>query len=229
MLKYVAFVAVGLAALLPGARSVVAGPATCTVGHVVDGDTFDCTDGTRIRMLQIDTPEANACGGSWATAALANIFLPVGTQVRLDYDAVTTDRYGRTLAAPIVTGTDGADYNISIVMVYVGLAHAAYYGDNAKYLDWANASETWARNAQWNMWAPGGPFNGGVQCGGGSAPAPAPPPDGGDNCSPSYPDFCIPPPPPDLDCKDIAGKNFTVLAPDPHGFDGDHDGVGCES
>jgi micrococcal nuclease len=49
------------------------------------------------------------------------------------------------------------------------------------------------------------------------------------NCSPSYPDFCIPPPPPDLDCGDIGAKNFTVLSPDPHGFDGNSDGVGCES
>ena len=48
------------------------------------------------------------------------------------------------------------------------------------------------------------------------------------NCSPAYPDFCIPPPPPDLDCGDIGRKDFRVLAPDPHRFDGDHDGVGCE-
>jgi micrococcal nuclease len=49
------------------------------------------------------------------------------------------------------------------------------------------------------------------------------------SCDPAYPDFCIAPPPPDLDCKDIARKNFTVLPPDPHRFDGDHDGRGCES
>src|SRR4051794_14296661 len=48
-------------------------------------------------------------------------------------------------------------------------------------------------------------------------------------CDASYPDFCIPPPPPDLDCKDIPRKNFTVRPPDPHGFDGDKDGIGCES
>jgi hypothetical protein len=53
---------------------------------------------------------------------------------------------------------------------------------------------------------------------------------GGGNCSPAYPDFCIPPPPPDLDCSDVAPHtNFTVRPPDPHGFDGDGDGVGCES
>jgi micrococcal nuclease len=40
---------------------------------------------------------------------------------------------------------------------------------------------------------------------------------------------CIPPPPPDLDCGDIAYTNFTVLSPEPHRFDGDHDGVGCQT
>jgi hypothetical protein len=49
------------------------------------------------------------------------------------------------------------------------------------------------------------------------------------NCDPSYPDFCIPPPPPDLDCPDINGTDFTVQGADPHGFDADGDGVGCES
>ena len=46
------------------------------------------------------------------------------------------------------------------------------------------------------------------------------------NCHPSYPDFCIPPPPPDLNCPDIGETDFTVQGTDPHGFDGDNDGVG---
>jgi S-layer homology domain len=51
-----------------------------------------------------------------------------------------------------------------------------------------------------------------------------------EDCDPSYPDFCIPPPPPDLDCDDIDGpKPFTVNPPDPHNFDGDGNGQGCES
>jgi hypothetical protein len=49
------------------------------------------------------------------------------------------------------------------------------------------------------------------------------------DCDPSYPDFCIPPPPPDLDCADVNGSDFTVLAPDPHRFDREGDGLGCES
>src|SRR5215204_5871958 len=48
-------------------------------------------------------------------------------------------------------------------------------------------------------------------------------------CDSSYPDFCIPPSPPDLNCDDVDGTNFKVLSPDPHGFDRDNDGIGCES
>ncbi len=48
-------------------------------------------------------------------------------------------------------------------------------------------------------------------------------------CHPSYPTVCIPPPPPDLDCSDIPYRRFIVLPPDPHNFDTDHDGIGCES
>ena len=62
-----------------------------------------------------------------------------------------------------------------------------------------------------------------------SAPTPVPtqPPVAG-GCDPSYPDFCIPPYPPDLNCGDVAGSGFTVLPPDPHGFDENGDGIGCE-
>jgi hypothetical protein len=64
-------------------------------------------------------------------------------------------------------------------------------------------------------------------------PAPPPPPTSGGKCAASYPDECVPPPPPDLDCADIAYRKFRVLwnvpDPDPHHFDGNRDGLGCES
>lgn len=49
-----------------------------------------------------------------------------------------------------------------------------------------------------------------------------------DICDSSYPDICVTPYPPDLDCGDLEFTNFRVYQPDPHGFDGDKDGVGCE-
>jgi hypothetical protein len=51
------------------------------------------------------------------------------------------------------------------------------------------------------------------------------------SCDPAYPDFCIQPvwEVGDLDCTQVAGAWFTVYAPDPHGFDADYDGYGCEA
>ena len=51
----------------------------------------------------------------------------------------------------------------------------------------------------------------------------------GGNCAASYPDGCIPSPSSDLNCGDIAYRRFRVVGSDPHGFDRDGDGIGCES
>jgi uncharacterized protein YraI len=51
------------------------------------------------------------------------------------------------------------------------------------------------------------------------------------DCDPSYPDLCIPPGSADLNCDYVFSlglRSITVYAPDPHGFDGDGNGVGCE-
>ena len=55
------------------------------------------------------------------------------------------------------------------------------------------------------------------------------PPPQENKCDPSYPDACIAPYPPDLDCGEIGYSNFRVIGDDPHGFDRDNDGIGCES
>jgi hypothetical protein len=49
------------------------------------------------------------------------------------------------------------------------------------------------------------------------------------SCDPSYPDVCVTPYPVDLDCDEISYSNFRVTGSDPHGFDDDYDGIGCES
>lgn len=59
-------------------------------------------------------------------------------------------------------------------------------------------------------------------------PQPEPAPEPAGNCDPAYPSVCIPSGP-DLDCPEVSYKDFQVLEPDPHGFDRDNDGVGCES
>jgi len=64
-----------------------------------------------------------------------------------------------------------------------------------------------------------------------SRPAPSKPATAAGGCHPSYPDFCIPPPPPDVNCSSpvIAGRTgFAVRSPDPHRLDQNGDGIGCE-
>jgi hypothetical protein len=48
-------------------------------------------------------------------------------------------------------------------------------------------------------------------------------------CDSSYPNICIPSPPPIMSCDDIEARNFEVQSPDLHHFDADNDGVGCET
>src|SRR5205823_688677 len=69
------------------------------VKSVIDGDSFEVVDGTKIRFIGIDAPdvETNDCFSAEATAHLREL-LPAGQAVRLVYDTSTTDRFGRTLA-----------------------------------------------------------------------------------------------------------------------------------
>ena len=112
------------------------------------------------------------------------------------------DRYGRLLYYVYTQAGDSIDE----MLVSEGLAKA------------------WTRDGQHRDLLVG--FEqGGVGC----FRSQVPPDDTQAECQPSYPGVCIHPPPPDLDCGEISHRRFTVLAPDPHGFDRDKDGVGCES
>ena len=48
-------------------------------------------------------------------------------------------------------------------------------------------------------------------------------------CDPSYPTICLRSGASDLDCRDIGFANFRVVGSDPHQFDRDRDGIGCEA
>jgi|RhiMethySRZTD1v2_1073278.scaffolds.fasta_scaffold743706_1 endonuclease YncB( thermonuclease family) len=107
------------------------------VERVVDGDTVDVSVNgttTRIRLLNIDTPESVdpnqpvQCLGPEATEFLKTV-LPVGTTVGLEYDEERIDRYDRTLAA--VFTSDGMLVNAEIARQ--GLAATMVIGDNDRF------------------------------------------------------------------------------------------------
>jgi micrococcal nuclease len=66
--------------------------------------------------------------------------------------------------------------------------------------------------------------------GGSEVPVSAEPTPVAGDCDPSYPDLCIPPGLADLDCDYVYGLGLSPITdypPDPHGFDGDGNGIGC--
>ncbi len=199
-----------------------------SVESVVDGDTIVIAGGTRVRLIGIDTPETKdprkpvQCFGLEASAFTSSL-LQSGTPVRLVYDVERLDRYGRTLAY-VYRRADGLFVNAALVAD--GYASVATFPPNVAHVEDFTALAADARDANLGLWS---------ACAGEPGPAPAAPPpaaappSAGGACDPSYPGVCIPPAPPDLDCGDIADRRFQVLPPDPHRFDGDSDGVGCES
>lgn len=127
------------------------GPDEAVVLRVVDGDTLDVTLGggeERVRLLNVDTPESvdpnrpDECLGAEATAFLEAL-LPVGTPVRLEYDAVRTDRYDRTLAG--VFTADGVLVNAEIARA--GLAAVVVFDDNVRFLPPVEAARAEAEEA----------------------------------------------------------------------------------
>lgn len=193
---------------------------------VVDGDTIDVRmDGRtqRVRLILVDTPEvfgATDCFGPEASAFTKRT-LPAGSRLSLEKDVSETDRFGRLLR--YVYLADGRMLNE--VLVAEGYAQVATFPPDVKHLERMTAAQRGAREGQKGLWSScrATPTATSSPAAGGPAIAPR------GNCSPSYPTVCIPPSPPDLDCGQITFRRFQVLPPDPHRFDSDSDGIGCES
>jgi micrococcal nuclease len=187
-----------------------------TVTYVVDGDTLDVrlAGGGQewVRLIGIDTPERGACYASNATAAARRFASGRRVVLRSDATQDTRDRYGRLLAYVSVDGKNDLGYRL----VRDGYAAVYVYARPFARLAAYRGAETSAKRLRRSLWT----------CG---ASTPQQGTSGGGRCDPSYPDFCIPPPPPDLDCADVPRKRFRVVGADPHRFDGDGDAIGCES
>jgi micrococcal nuclease len=186
-----------------------------TVSYVVDGDTIavrlDNGRRERVRLIGIDTPERGDCLSARATAQAQQLAGRRRVVLRGDASQHTRDRYGRLLAYAWIGGRD-----LGYQQVASGLGRVYVYDRPFQRLSSYRRAEQLGRGRAENVWR-------------GCPTTVAPPPSSAGNCDPSYPTVCIPPPPPDLDCADVPHKAFAVRGADPHRFDGDGDGLGCES
>jgi len=204
---------------------------TATVVRVVDGDTIVVRTGgrdRRLRYIGVDTPELadprQQVERIARAASAANRALVAGSQVVLEKDVSETDRFGRLLRY-VWLKTAGRWTLVNLELVRRGFAQVATYPPDVKYVELFRAAEAEARNARRGLWAPVGAETGRSTP---SAALRATRPRVGRACDPSYPGVCIPPSPPDLDCPQISYRRFAVTGSDPHRFDGDNDGIGCE-
>ena len=174
------------------------------ITDIIDGDTIH-TVNYKIRLALVDTPEKGEPGFSKASMHTVSL-CPVGSFVTIDQDDLQLeDQYGRMLANVFCGGK-----SLNSELLYKG--HA-------------KISTEFCRNSEFSEY----PWAQKFGC---SAQLEEPLEiidEMARDCDLSYPDFCISPNSADLDCTDISQKRFTVLQPDPHRFDSDKDGIGCES
>lgn len=125
-------------------------PRLVTVDRIVDGDTLRLRDGERVRLLQIDAPEAGEeCYAADATRELSRL-APGGTRVALeaDPDLDRRDRYGRLLRY-VFAGR----LNVNVVLVRRGAATPYFYdGDRGRYARRFLDAVAAARRERRGMW-----------------------------------------------------------------------------
>lgn len=183
---------------------------------VIDGDTIETRLSSgrieRVRLIGVDTPERGQNFFSQASA-LTSKLLPNGTEVFLETDVEKRDRFDRMLAyvwlkhprdrsTPSVSGL-----MVNAKLMSAGLAAALTIPPNVRYSEIFLLLQRRATRGSRGFWKETA-----LKV-----------------CDPSYPGVCIPPPPPDLDCDDISDRRFKVVGLDPHNFDMDRNGRGCES
>jgi micrococcal nuclease len=185
------------------------------VVSITDGDTIRIDRGQgseALRYIGINTPEVGDPGADEATAANAD--LVAGQEVVLERDVSETDQFDRLLR--YVWIHDGSTWTfVNLELVMEGVAQAATYPPDVRYVDLFLAAEQTARDAEVGLWAP--------------EPDVTDPPDTGGNCHPSY-DPCLPIVD-DLDCPDVRALGVApvrIIGPDVYRLDRDGDGFGCE-
>lgn len=145
------------------------------VERVVDGDTFVTRDGSRVRLIGVNTPEISGTVEYFGEEA-ANYTkrMLTGQTVWMFRDVSETDRYGRLLRFVFLPG-DRLMFNERLVLE--GYANAATYPPDVSLADRFREAERKARAAGAGLWGDGaaadaaaddGPAAGGAPDGRGS-------------------------------------------------------------
>jgi len=125
------------------------------VAQVIDGDTLDLKDKTRVRLIGLDTPEIghdgepDDPGAREASNTLKDLVAASGWRVRLVNDGEAQDRHGRRLAHVF----DEQGHNLGEQLLERGLAYHSPFPANPRFLECYQAAEEQARLARRGLWS----------------------------------------------------------------------------
>ncbi len=121
------------------------------VKRVIDGDTLLLTNGEKVRLIGVDTPETKhpqkPVQRFGREAYLFTRELVEGKEARLEFDWQRRDKYGRLLA--YVYLTDGTFLNAEIIIQGYGFAYTRF---PFKYLEEFRKYEREARENGKGLW-----------------------------------------------------------------------------
>ena len=118
------------------------------VTRVIDGDTFELSDGYKVRLICINTPEKGQPYYQEAKESLTTLVL--NKQVLLEKDERNTDRYGRLLRYARST-EDKHLYNQNLIEQ--GLAKVYRIKPDEKYCDLFEEAQTKAQEEHLGLWS----------------------------------------------------------------------------
>ena len=126
------------------------------VAKILDGDTFDLSDGRRVRYIGINTPEMtdqNKQPQCFALEAKAeNEKLLAGKKIRLEKDLSNRDKYGRLLRFVYVEDESGREIFVNDYLARQGFARLLSIPPDLKFEKQFNAAVEEARFQQRGLW-----------------------------------------------------------------------------
>lgn len=123
---------------------------------VIDGDTIEIDNGTKVRLLGIDTPETKdprrpvQCFGKQAATETKNLL--EGKFVILEKDISETDKYGRYLRYIFLPLEDNELLFINDYLIREGFAKVLTYPPDVKYTEQFLEAQRKAKDEKRGLW-----------------------------------------------------------------------------
>ena len=143
-----------LAVFVVGAFLIGGAPtayAASNVSKIVDGDTITMSNGEKVRLIQIDTPElaSKECYGIQAKSELTKLLNQAGeVSLTSDPNLDEVDKYGRLLRYVFIGNT-----NLNLKLIEIGAAAPYFYrGEKGIYAAQLLKAAQTAQKRKLGMW-----------------------------------------------------------------------------